>query len=241
MAKTVIITGGSGGIGGACAHLFAQEGYAVVIGYLTGEARARALEILASGGEASAFAADVRVSACANAMIAFALAAYGRLDALVCAAGTSLFSLAQDTTDEQCRAVFDANVFGTMNVCRAAIPPMVGRKAGTIVTISSMWGEVGSAGESAYSASKAAVIGYSKALAKELGPSGITVNSVAPGLIDTAMNASLSQETLDVIAEETPLGRQGSPEEIAGAVYLLASSGFITGQVLDVSGGLVIT
>lgn len=241
MSKTVIITGASGAIGGACARAFARAGYNVVAGYLKNAERANAVvdDIKRAGGEAAAFCCDVRSSAACAALVMFALGAYNRLDAAVCAAGAPLFALAQKITDEQQREVFEINAFGVMNVCRAAIPAMLER-GGAIVAVGSMWGEVGAACESAYSASKGAVIAYAKSLAKELAPNGITANCVSPGLIESEMNASLSQEAIDAVIAQTPLGRAGSPDEVAAAALALAQNPFITGQVLGVNGGLVI-
>ena len=241
MSKTVIVTGGSGGIGAACARAFAKAGYNVVVGYLKNAERANEVvdDIKQQGGEAAAFCCDARSSAACKALVMFALGAYNRLDAVVCAAGAPLFALAQQITDEQQQEVFDINTFGTMNLCRAAIPAMLAR-GGAIVTVGSMWGETGAACESAYSASKGAVIAYTKALAKELAPSGITVNCVSPGFIDTAMNAALSGEAVAAVIEQTPLARAGSPDEVAAAALALATNPFITGQVLGVNGGLVI-
>lgn len=241
MSKTVIVTGASGGIGAACARAFAGEGYNVVAGYFSSKERAEALveDIRTSGGEASAFCADLRSPIAARALMMFALGSYGRLDALVCAAGVSYFALAQEAKDEEVRKLFDINVFGLMNICAAAIPALLGR-GGAIVTLGSMWGETGAACESAYSASKGAVIAYTKALAKELGPNGVRVNCVSPGLIDTEMNAALSSEARSELESAAPLGRAGSPEETAAAVLALAENPFITGQVLGVNGGYLI-
>lgn len=167
------------------------------------------------------------------------LSLYHRVDALVLNAGVSHTGLLCDMTDEQWHAVMDVNVSGMFYLCRALVPGMVSRREGAIVTVSSMWGRVGASCEVAYSASKAAIIGMTRALAKELGPSAVRVNCVAPGVIDTAMMAEHSEETKAILAEETPLGRLGTPQDVAKAcAFLLGEeAAFITGQVLGVDGG----
>ena len=172
-----------------------------------------------------------------------AQAALGHLDALVCNAGVALpVQLLTDTTDDQWRRVMGTDLDGVFFTLRAAIPGMVSRKRGAIVTVSSMWGVTGGSCEAPYSAAKAGVIGLTKALAKELGPSGIRVNCVAPGAIETDMTAFLTPEDRAALAGEAPLGRMGAPEEVAEAVRFLAGeeARFITGQVLRVDGGMVI-
>ena len=241
MAKTAIITGGSRGIGAACAAQLAKDGYAVVINYLANEAAARAVqkEIFEQGGEATIFGGDVRSPESMKALAAFAVGQYGRIDALVCSAGVCGFALAQDSTGDFAARLLDINTQGTINACAAAIPHMLSR-GGAIITLASMWGEVGSSCESVYSASKGAVIAYTKALAKELGCSKITVNCVSPGFIDTEMNAGVSADARAQLVEETPLGRIGTPQDVAEAVAALVRLRFVTGQVLGVNGGLVI-
>ena len=176
-------------------------------------------------------------------MVEQAREALGPLDALVCNAGVALpIQLLTDTTDEQWRQVMGTDLDGVFHTLRAAIPGMVARKQGAIVTVSSMWGVTGGSCEAPYSAAKAGVIGLTKALAKELGPSGIRVNCVAPGAIETDMTAFLTEEDRAALADEAPLGRMGTPEEVAEAVRFLAGveARFITGQVLRVDGGMVI-
>ena len=175
-------------------------------------------------------------------MVDTVLEKFCQLDILVCNAGVAHVGLLSDMTDGEWRRIFAVNVDGVFHCCRAVIPHFVHRKAGRIVTVSSMWGQVGASCEAAYSASKAAVIGLTRALAKELGPSGIAVNCVAPGVIDTDMNKNLTAQDLTALAEETPLGRIGTADQAAEAVWYLGGgqSGFITGQVLGVNGGLVI-
>lgn len=242
--KTALITGASRGIGAATARLLARRGYAVAINYFHSEAAALALaeELRKAGHAALAVRADVSDAAQVKEMVDAVLENFCQLDILVCNAGVAHFGLLSDLTEEDWRHIFGVNVDGVYHCCKAVIPHFVHNKAGRIVTVSSMWGQVGASCEAAYSASKAAVIGLTRALAKELGPSGITVNCVSPGVIDTEMNAHLGPETLAALAEDTPLGRLGTAEEAARAIAFLASeeAGFITGQVLPVNGGMVI-
>jgi 3-oxoacyl-[acyl-carrier protein] reductase len=164
----------------------------------------------------------------------------GGVDVLVCSAGIALLRQFQDTTAADWQRIMSVNLGGTVNCIRAALPHMLRNKFGRIVTVSSMWGVTGGSCESAYSASKAALIGLTRSLAKELGPSGITVNCVAPGVIATDMNADLTEEDLAALREETPLGTLGTPEDVAQAVRYLVSAPFVTGQVLGVNGGILI-
>ena len=245
MPSTVLITGASRGIGAACARRFARDGWRVAVHYYKSEPEALALaeELRAAGNEAVPVRGDLSDSAQAARAVEAAQAALGHLDALVCNAGVALpVQLLTDTTDGQWRRVMGTDLDGVFYTLRAAIPDMVSRKAGAIVTISSMWGVTGGSCEAPYSAAKAGVIGLTKALAKELGPSGIRVNCVAPGAIRTDMTAFLTEEDRAALAGETPLGRMGDPEEVAEAVRFLAGeeSRFITGQVLRVDGGMVI-
>ncbi len=245
MKQVVLITGASRGIGAATACLFAQHGWAVGINYCTSAQAAEKLteEIRAAGGTAVAIQGDVADSAQAARVVADAERELGPIDALVCNAGVALpQQLLTDTTDEQWRRVMGVDLDGVFYTIRAAVPGMVRRQQGSIVTVSSMWGVTGGSCEVAYSAAKAGVIGLTKALAKELGPSRIRVNCVAPGVIDTEMNGALDQESLDLLAEETPLGRIGRGEDVARRILFLAgeASSFVTGQVLQPNGGIVI-
>lgn len=239
MRKSILITGASRGIGRAAALAFAREGYLVGINYLRSMEAAQSLlqEIVALGGDARLLQADVADPAQVQAMVQ----AFGRVDVLINNAGIACYKLFTDTTPADWRCVFAVNVEGAYNCSHAVCPQMIGRQAGCILNLSSIWGQTGGACEVAYSASKAAIIGFTKALAKELGPSNIRVNCVAPGVIETDMNANLSPADLAALAAETPLCRIGKPEEVAASLLFLASdaASFITGQILGVNGGFV--
>lgn len=241
--KIALVTGASGGIGSACAQQLAREGYTVLAHANRGIANAQQLaaQLCAGGGDVHAVQADLSDSAQANTMCADILRVYHRVDALVLCAGIAHTGLLCDMTDAQWHAVMDTNVSSAFYLCRALAPGMVSRRSGAIVTISSMWGRVGASCEAAYSASKAALIGLTRALAKELGPSGVRVNCIAPGVIDTRMMDEHSADTKAALAEETPLGRLGTPQDVAQAAAFLVSdaAAFITGQVLGVDGGYI--
>ena len=242
--KYALITGGSRGIGAAAARLFARKGWGVAVGYDKSGAKAEELasELSRLGVPAMAVRADVAEEGQVRQMVDIVLEKFCQLDALVCCAGISHGGLISQIDGEQWRRLFAVNVDGVHHCCRSVLPHMLDRKSGSIVTVSSMWGQVGASCEAAYSATKGAVIAYTKALAKELGPSNIRVNCVAPGVIDTDMNANLTRSDLAALAEETPLGRIGTPEEAAAAIVFLASdeASFVTGQVLAPNGGFVI-
>ena len=242
--KTVLITGASRGIGAETARVFAQNGYAVAVNYCTSEAAATALveEIVANGGDAFAVCADVSLQAEAEALVQTVLKRQGKIDVLIHNAGIASQQLFTDTTADDWHRMMNVHLNGAYYLCHAAVPPMVSRHNGTILTVSSMWGVTGASCEVAYSAAKAGLIGLSKALAKELGPSGIRVNCVAPGVIDTDMCSQLDAETRSTLQEETPLCRLGTAHDVAKALLFLASedASFITGQVLGVNGGFLI-
>lgn len=233
--KSVFITGGSRGIGAACVREFSRAGYSVYFCYknssaaalaLSGETGARAISCdVSSGSDVERAAEEIRAS--------------GGVSVIINNAGVSLVKLFSDTLESDWENVFDVNIKGMFLVTRAFIGDMIRNKYGRIINISSVWGAAGASCEVCYSASKAAVIGFTKALAKEEGPSGINVNCIAPGFIDTEMNAGLDAEARELFIEETPLTRVGRPEEIAKTALFLASedAGFITGQVIGVDGG----
>ncbi len=242
--KTVLITGASRGIGAACARRFAGSGYRVALNYCRSEEAAQALaeELRLAGGTVELFQADMRDTGQVTHMVDNVLDKFCQLDILVCNAGIARQQLFTDISDQDWRDLFNVNVDGTFRCCRAVLPHFIHRKAGRIITLSSIWGITGGSCEVAYSATKAAIIGLTKALAKEVGPSGITVNCVAPGVIDTDMNGALTAEDLEALRLETPLERIGRPEDVAECVYFLASegAGFLTGQVLSPNGGILI-
>lgn len=241
--KIALVTGASGGIGAACARALCKRGYTVLChGNRSAEALHALVEDLRHDGcDAHAFTCDLSSADACRAMCGGILSLYHHVDALVLCAGVSHTGLLTDMTDEQWRAVMDVNVSGAFYLIRALAPGMVSRRSGAILTISSMWGRVGASCEVAYSASKAALIGMTRALAKELGPSGVRVNCIAPGVIDTKMMDEHSEETKAILAEETPLGRLGTPHDVArAACFLLGEeASFITGQVLGVDGGYI--
>ena len=242
--KTVLITGASRGIGAATARLFAQKGWAVAVNYRNSREAAEELlsEIRKNGGTALAIPADVGDPEQVEALFRTAERELGQIEALVNNAGIAQQKLFTDLTDEDWDELFRVDVKGVFLCCRRALPAMIRRHRGVIVNISSMWGQVGASCEVHYSAAKAAVIGLTRALAKEVGPSGIRVNCIAPGVIQTEMNGNLTPETLEALKEETPLELLGDPADVAKAAWFLTSedSAFITGQVLGVNGGMVI-
>lgn len=234
--RAVLITGGSGGIGAAMVRRFAAAGDRV---YFTWHSAREKAETLAAETGAVALKADVSVPGAAEAAVAGVTEKEGRLDVLVCNAGVALNRMLADTTDEEYHRVMDTNVYGTFAMARAAARRMFWQRSGSILLVSSIWGQTGGSCEAVYSASKAALIGLTKALAKEVATAGIRVNCVAPGMIDTPMNAALSEKEKEEICEEIPLGRAGTPEETAETVFFLAGegAGYITGQVLGINGG----
>lgn len=242
--KTAVITGAAKGIGAAIAVSFAKAGFRVVINYNKSEERARSLcQILNDTypTEAVCIKADVSTPEGANKLITEAVTAFGDIDVLVNNAGIAQQKLFTDITDCDWQNMINTNLGSVFYTSRAAVPFMVSKKSGSIVNISSIWGETGGSCEVHYSAAKAGVIGLTKALSKELAPSGITVNCVCPGVIRTDMLSSFSEEDLAALCEETPVGRLGSPKDVADAVFYLATnSGFVTGQVLGVNGGMYV-
>ena len=242
--STVLITGASRGIGAQCALSFAKAGYDVALNYCRSEAKALALvkEIEALGVKAFAVQADVADSAQVKGMFDAVRKELGAVDVLVNNAGIAHVGLLTDMTDDEWRRLIDTDLSGTFYCSREALSDMIRAHSGVIVNIASMWGEVGASCEAAYSAAKAGVIGLTKALAKEVGPSGVRVNAVSPGVVMTDMMAGFSDDDVAALKDETALTSLGSPENIADAVLFLASekARFITGQVLSVNGGMVI-
>ena len=242
MKHTVLVTGSSRGIGAGIARRFAQEGHRVAIHYREREDLARALydELSGAGCSVLLVSGDLTVPADVAKIVDTVRASFGFIDVLVNNAGVALpMQLVTETSLADWNRVLETNVTSMFLVTNAVLPEMISERFGAIVNISSMWGVTGGSCEVAYSASKAAVIGYTKALAKEVAPSGVRVNCIAPGFVLTDMTRTFPQETIDAICEETPLLRAGTPEDIAGAALFLASddSAFITGQVLSVDGG----
>lgn len=238
--KTVLVTGASRGIGRATAAAFARKGYRVCINYRQHRAEAEELaaQLRADGAEAEVFGADVADAAAVREMVRQA----GNVDVLVNNAGIAGQRLFTDVTEEEWNRMLAVNLTGLFHCAQVVLPGMLHRKEGKIIAVSSMWGITGGSCEVAYSAAKAGVIGLVKALAKELGPSNIQVNCVAPGVIDTDMNHALSIADREALCEETPLMRMGTPEDVARAILFLAGPGgdFMTGQVLSPNGGFVI-
>ena len=238
--RCVLISGGDRGIGAAAAKAFYQAGYRVAVLYHSNAEAAAALEQQLPG--ITAVQCDVASRASCELAFRTAEQALGHVDVLVSNAGIAQQKLFTDITPEEWQHMLDVNLTGAFHLCQLALPGMIRRKAGRILTVSSMWGQTGGSCEVHYSAAKAGLIGLTKALAKEEGPSGITVNCVAPGVIDTDMMAAFSAEDKAALAEETPVGRLGSADEVARLLVFLAGedAGYITGQVFGVNGGLVI-
>ena len=236
--RTVLITGGARGIGREMVKKFSEAGYAVAFTYRSSDTLAEELSSLTG---ALAIKADSRSEADVKAAVKETNEKLGNINILINNAAVSTFSLFTDITADQWRDMFLTNVDGAFLYSKEVLPKMINDKWGRIINISSMWGIVGSSCEVHYSATKAALIGMTKALAKEVGPSGITVNAIAPGLIDTDMNASLTEEDIKEVVDSTPAMRIGVPEDVANAALFLAGDGasFITGDVINVSGGLI--
>lgn len=239
MIKTVLITGGSRGIGAATVREFTALGYNVAFTYKNSKEKAEALE---KETGALAICADSAKQSEIAAAVKQAEEVFSKIDILVNNAGISKTGLVTDLSDAELEEIFGVNTLGTFHAVRAALPSMIHAKSGVIINVSSIWGIAGASCEVAYSASKAALIGMTKALAKEVGPSGIRVNCIAPGVIDTEMNAEFSDAEIAALCDETPLERIGTPNEIAKLIVYLSSddASFITGQVISPNGGLVI-
>ena len=231
--STIVIAGGSRGIGAAAVELFCAKGHRVFFLY---EKNHNAAQAVAAKTGATAICCDVADGQAVKA----AFQTIGDVDVLICNAGIVHYGLMSMMEPSQWDRIFDVNVKGIYNCVNAAMPAFLQKHAGCIITVSSMWGQVGASCEAAYSATKGAVIALTKALAKELGPSGIRVNCIAPGVIETDMCANVDPEILAQMAEESPVGRNGTPMDVAKAMEYLAEAPFITGQILPVNGGYVI-
>lgn len=239
--KTVLITGAAKGIGRAIAQVFHENNYNVIINYHSSEKEA--LDLASKLGDRSiAVKADVSKRDQVERMIDESIKRFEQIDVLVNNAGIAQQKLFTDISEADWDNMMNIHVKGMYNCCQSAVPGMINQKQGKVINISSIWGITGASCEVHYSTAKAAVIGFTKALAKELGPSNIQVNCVAPGIIDTDMNKLLSGEDREALANETPLLRFGRPEEVAQTVLFLASdkADFITGQVISPNGGFVI-
>lgn len=237
--KNVLITGGTRGIGKALVKTFSVAGYRVILNYIKSDDLAYQLK---DEYNAVLLKYDITNEADVNKMCDFIISEYGGIDVLINNAGVSLIKMLQDTESEDYDFIFNTNMKSVYMLTKKTVPYMINKKYGKIINISSMWGIRGASCETVYSASKAAIIGFTKALSKELGPSNINVNCIAPGVILTDMNKGLDKETLDGLKEETPLERLGTPSDIAKTALFLASedASFITGQVICVDGGLTV-
>ena len=244
MNRTALITGASGGIGAATAKELAKNGYDLILHYNSNEAGALALKNETEksfGVKAYVVSADLSAPDGAEKLAREALGLCGRVDVLINNAGVAYQELFQYADSEKVRMLFEVNLMSAMELTKALVPAMINNRYGKIINVSSMWGIAGASCEVHYSASKAALVGFTKALAKEVGPSGINVNCVAPGYIDTEMNSAFDEGTVKEIADSTPLMRIGTPEDVAYLIGFLASdrASFITGQTITVDGGLI--
>ena len=239
--KVAIVTGSSRGIGKYTAIELAKNGFSVVVNFNNSEHEANEVKNLISelNQNCISIKADVSKLNEANTLIDKSIAEFGKIDVLVNNAGISLIKMFQDVSENEWKNLFNVNVGSVFNCCSCVANHMISRKSGKIINVSSVWGIYGASMESHYSASKAAIIGFTKSLAKELGPSGISVNCVAPGVIDTDMNDNLTDDDKKMLKEQTPLGRIGSSIDVAKCISFLASndSDFITGEVIEITGG----
>ncbi len=243
MGKVAIVTGGSRGIGAEISRELARKGIQVIANYNKSEGCAKDIksELEKESIDLDIFQADVSKRDDVKKLVGYAQEKYGKIDILVNNAGISEYKLFTDETDEDWNRVLNTNLYSAYAMSQEVVPGMVHNKSGCIINISSIWGLVGGSLEVLYSVSKAGLDGLTKALAKELGPSNIRVNSIAPGMIDTQMNANLSVQDLEHIKEEIPLGNIGKPKDIARCVNWLVEDEYTTGQIISINGGWVIT
>lgn len=235
--KVVVVTGGSRGIGAEIVKFLAKLGYKVVLNYNKSESYAQ--DVKKELNNVEIFKADVSKKEEANALIDFAIKKYGKIDVLINNAGIAQTKLFTEITDEDWKDIIDTNLNSAFYCSREAVKNMIHNKSGLIINISSIWGITGASCEVAYSTSKAAINGFTKALAKELGPSNIRVNAIAPGIINTAMNSYLSEDELKNIKEEIPLEKIGDPVDIAKCVKWLIEDNYTTGQIISINGGWI--
>ena len=236
--KTVLVTGGSKGIGRAICEIFLNKGYNVAFCYSKDDEAAN--EFASTNNKLRCYKVDVSVKNDVEQMVADIADRFGTVDILVNNAAIGCIKLFTDMSEIEWQRILSVNLTGAFNCASAVLPDMIRKKSGHIINISSMWGVTGASCEVAYSATKAGLIGMTKALAKEVGPSNIRVNCIAPGVIDTEMNANLSSEDMEALTDETPLGIIGTPLDVAKCALFLSESEFITGQVIGVNGGMVI-
>lgn len=243
MSKLAIVTGASKGIGREIAKTLAKNKIKVIANYNNSEKEAKELkeELKKEGIEIDIVKADVSTREGTSQLAKYALEKYKKIDILINNAGISEYKLFTDETDEDWQRVINTNLYSAFAMSQEVIPSMVHKKEGLIINISSAWGVVGGALEVIYSVSKAGMDGLTKALAKELGPSNIRVNSIAPGMINTKMNSNLNDEEIENLKEETPLGKIGEPKDIAKCIKWLIEDEFTTGQIISINGGWIIT
>ena len=232
--RTALITGGSRGVGAECVRAFARAGFRVAFFYCRSHQAARQL---AEQTGAVAIPCDVADPAQVRQAVDHALRQLSHIDVLINNAGIAQQKLITDVTDDDWRRMLDTNLSGAFYLCRAVLPHMISRKSGAVINISSIWGQVGASCETHYSAAKAGLIGFTKALAKEVGPSGVTVNCLCPGVIQTDMLSAFGPDDLAALAQETPLGRIGDPADVAHAALWLSDAAFVTAQIIGVNGG----
>ncbi len=242
--KIALVTGGSRGIGRACAEALAEQGATVVVNYVKGEAAAKEVAegIIAKGGKADVAGFDVANTAQTETALDGIIKKHGKIDVLVANAGIAVDNLLLRLKDEELQRLFDTNVKGALTCARVAMKSMMRSKAGRIVFMSSVIGEMGNIGQTAYSVTKAALLGATKSIAREYASRNVTVNAVAPGFIDTEMTSSMNEEMKGAVLKMIPLARTGTAREIAAAVCYLASdeAAYVTGQVLRVNGGMYV-